>query len=255
MSLYIRVPSSTLIVYEPLDSFGEKSGYWKKYLKFYESYWGGPTSPFGIWFGNEYGAFRQALSDHLGLDHEDIPDCLFMKDENGEYLVAPTSNSLNCFSSENVIPFEWFLLFSEDGRNDFYTHWGFNSIHYDSPLERSKEKLAASRRRIGETVSGESVNPLRSFLENLDGSLRDLGRWLEQFAAGSCLVLNYGDICNHIHPYTLKNENSVTEVARILDLVAAADFGGAELELKVFFRKWEDISGKCAGAPGESRVQ
>ena len=249
------MPSSTLIVYEPLDSFGEKSEYWKKYLKFYERYWGGPTSPFGIWFGNEYGAFRQALSDHLGLAHEDIPDCLFMKDEDGGYLVAPTSGSPNCFSSENIVPFEWFLLFSEDGRNDFYTHWGFNSIHYNSPLGRSKEKLAAAREKIGKTASSSPGNPLEGFLSNLDGSLRDLDGWLAQFAARSCLVLNYGDICNHIHPYTLKNENSVTEVARILDLVAASDFGGAELDLKVFFRKWEDIADKCAGASGESSVQ
>ena len=249
------MPSSTLIVYEPLDSFREKSEYWRKYLKFYERYWGGPTSPFGIWFGNEYNVFRQALSDHLNLPHQDLPDCLFMKDESGSYFVAPTSDSLNCFASENVIPFEWFLLFSEEGRKNFYTHWGFNSIHYNSTLEQSKKRLISTRERIEKTMSGESANPLRVFLRNLDRSLEDLRKWLVQFDARSYMVLNYGDICNYIHPYTLKNENSVEEVARILELVSLSDFGEAELALKVFFQKWEDVGNKCAGGTEDSRIQ
>ena len=249
------MPSSTLIVYEPLDSFREKSEYWRKYLKFYERYWGGPTSPFGIWFGNEYNVFRQALSDHLNLPHQDLPDCLFMKDEGGNYFVAPTSDSLNCFASENVIPFEWFLLFSEEGRKNFYTHWGFNSIHYNSTLEQSKKRLISTQERIEETISGESANPLRVFLRNLDRSLEDLRKWLVQLDEQSYMVLNYGDICNYIHPYTLKNENSVTEVARILELIFLSDFGEAELALKVFFQKWEDIGTKCAGSTEDPQIQ
>ncbi len=241
------MPSSTLIVYEPLDSFGEKSEYWTKYLKFYERYWGGPTSPFGIWFGNEYSAFRQALSDHLNLPHEDIPDCLFMKDQSGSYFVAPTSDSLNCFSSENIIPFEWFLLFSEDGRKNFYTHWGFNSIHYNSPLNQSRKRLASLRGKISAEKVRESINPIKLFLNNLKQSLEDLEKWLVQFDLQSYLVLNYGDICNHIHPYTLKNENSVTEVARIMELISLSAYTEAELALKVFLQKWEDIASKCAG--------
>ncbi len=249
------MPSSTLIVYEPLDSFREKSEYWSKYLKFYERYWGGPTSPFGIWFGNEYSSFRQSLSDHFNLPDEDLPDCLFMKDDGGNYFVAPTSNSLNCFSSENVIPFEWFLLFSEEGRKNFYTHWGFNSIHYNSTLDQSTKRLIFSQKKIGEMTSGESKNPLKVFLANLDRSLEDLRKWLVQFDLQSYLVLNYGDICNYIHPYTLKNENSVTEVSRILELVYLSNFSEAELALKVFFQKWEDIANKCAGGIEDSRIQ
>ncbi|MCY3985703.1 MAG: hypothetical protein OXF23_01475 [Candidatus Dadabacteria bacterium] len=249
------MPSSTLIVYEPLDSFREKSQYWSRYLKFYELYWGGPTSPFGIWFGNEYSAFRQALSDHLDSPHEDLPDCLFMKDEGGSYFVAPTSDSLNCFSSENIVPFEWFLLFSEEGRKNFYTHWGFNSIHYNSTLEHSKSRLVSSRDKIEKTMSSEPLNSLEFFLHNLDRSLEDLRKWLVQFDSRSYMVLNYGDICNYIHPYTLKNENSVTEVNKILELVSLSNFAEAELALKVFFQKWDDISTKCAGGTGESRIQ
>ncbi len=249
------MPSSTLIVYEPLDSFGEKSEYWRKYLKFYERYWGGPTSPFGIWFGNEYSAFRQVLSDHLNLPDDDISDCLFMKDESGGYFVAPTSDSLNCFSSENIVPFEWFLLFSEEGRKNFYTHWGFNSIHYNSTLKQSIERLASAHEKINADKVGESITTIRAFLSNLNRSLEDLENWLAQFDLRSYLVLNYGDICNHIHPYTLKNENSVKEAARIMELVSLSLYTEAELALKVFFQKWDDIAGKCAGFMEDSFLQ
>ena len=104
-------------------------------------------------------------------------------------------------------------------------------------------------------ISEESTNPLKLFLRNLDRSLEDLRKWLVQFDAQSYLVLNYGDICNYIHPYTLKNENSVTEVTRIMDLVLLSDFTEAELALKVFFQKWEDIATKCAGGTEDPQIQ
>ena len=178
-----------------------------------------------------------------------------MKDEVGSYFVAPTSDSLNCFSSENTVPLEWFLLFSEEGRKNFYTHWGFNSIHYNSTLEQSKSRLASSLEKIEKTLSAESPNPLEFFLRNLARSLEDLRKWLVQFDSQSYLVLNYGDICNYIHPYTLKNENSVTEVNKILELVSLSNFAEAELALRLFFQKWDDISTKCAGGTEESRIQ
>ena len=62
-------------------------------------------------------------------------------------------------------------------------------------------------------------------------------------------------MCIRDSPYTLKNENSVTEVAKIMDLVFLSDFSEAELALKVFFQKWEDISSKCAGGTEDSRIQ
>lgn len=104
-------------------------------------------------------------------------------------------------------------------------------------------------------ISEESTNPLKVFLRNLDRSLEDLRKWLVQFDMQSYMVLNYGDICNYIHPYTLKNENSVTEVARIMDLVLLSDFREAELALKMFFQKWEDIATKCAGGTEGSQIQ
>ena len=113
--------TSTLVVYEPLISFGENGEYWKEYSAFYEKYWGGPTSPFGVWFGNEYENYRTALSEHLGMDDENIQDCFFLKKDE-DYYVAPLKDSTNVFSFENSIPPEWFVLFDESERKNFYSH-------------------------------------------------------------------------------------------------------------------------------------
>ena len=77
------VAQSLLIVYEPFDSFVENKGYWNEYITFYENYWGGPTSPYGVWFGKEYETFREALTNYLGIDDHEIEDCFFMKDKDG----------------------------------------------------------------------------------------------------------------------------------------------------------------------------
>lgn len=111
------------------------------------------------------------------------------------------------------------------------------------------------RRDIEEKTLEKSANPLKNFLLNLNGSLKDLERWLVQFDSRSYLVLNYGDICNHIHPYTLKNENSVKEVRNILELISLSGFAEAELKLKIFFQKWEDISNKCEGSAHHTQIQ
>ena len=138
---YFVMARSTLIVYEPLDSFRDNSAYWLEYAKFYENYWGGPTSPLGVWFGNEYKAFQQALARHLGVDEQEIEDCYFMKDDKGEDYIAPASSKANIFSSENVIPLDWFMLFTEDQRKTLFTHWGLNAIHYDAVIEDAGQSM------------------------------------------------------------------------------------------------------------------
>lgn len=249
--------SSTLIVYEPLNSFTEKPGYWEEYVKYYEKYWGGPTSPFGMWFGNEYSAFRDAIAAHLGVDKEQVDECLFMKDENGDYFIAPISGSNNIFSSENVVPLEWFTLVSEDERKNFYSHWGFNSIHYDSKLSESMERLLNARDMLQKGLDHDNASrgTLKPFTESLIKALDGLYSWLSGFQMSSFLILNYGDICSHIQPYTLKNENSVFDIKNILGLISSGNTREAELKLKIFFQKWDDIREKCTGAAGSTTIQ
>lgn len=251
------MPSSTLIVYEPLRSFEERAEYWQEYVKYYEKYWGGPTSPFGMWFGNEYAAFKESISNHLGIEKEQVDDCLFMKDEKGEVFLAPTNNTLNIFSSDNVVPLEWFILVGEDERKNFYSHWGFNSIHYDSKLLNSKKRLDDARIIIEKSINSEysQKNPLTSFLNELLLSINYLDDLLSKFYEDSFIILNYGDICSNIHPYTLKNENSVFDIKNFLELVSKNSLEEAELKLKLFFQKWDDIRDKCLGIADNSSIQ
>ncbi len=251
------MPSSTLIVYEPLGSFRERQDYWEDYVKYYEKYWGGPTSPFGMWFGNEYSAFKKSIANHLGIEINEVDDCLFMKDGSGEYFIAPTNNTDNIFSSENVVPLEWFILVAEDERKNFYSHWGFNSIHYDSNLLSSIKRLDDARNILEGNINSDDSrgNALSSFLGELLLSINHLDNLLSGFDDKSFLILNYGDICSNIHLYTLKNENSVFDIKNILYLVSQNSIEEAGLNLKLFFQKWDDIRDKCMGVSDEGLIQ
>ena len=44
------MPSCCLQIYQRLSHFEEDKNYWKEYTDFYERFWGGPTSPYGLWF-------------------------------------------------------------------------------------------------------------------------------------------------------------------------------------------------------------
>ena len=137
---YFNMAISSIFIYEPIDSFRDKSYYWKEYIEFYEKYWGGPTSPFGVWFGNEYENFRNSLSSHLEMDMEEIEDCYFMKDSDGKYFVSPMYSKANSSHSENIIPIDWFILFSEEEKKTLYTHWGFNAISYDTRVDKALDQ-------------------------------------------------------------------------------------------------------------------
>ena len=157
---------SSLLIYEPIDSFRDKAYYWKEYAKFYEQYWGGPTSPLGVWFGNEYEAFRESLSKHLGMDKEEIEDCYFMKDKEGEYYVAPMYSKSNSSHSENIIPLDWLLLFSEEERKSLYTHWGFNAIHYDTRIETALGRINKAIQILSNCFENNDANKLKSLFAN-----------------------------------------------------------------------------------------
>jgi len=250
--------TSTLIVYEPLDSFGEQSEYWLEYSEFYEMYWCGPTSPFGVWFGNEYKNFRESLSKHMNLDDADIRDCFFLKKgEKGkkEYFIAPLDNSKNVFSSDNSIPHEWFLMFDESQRKNFYTHWGFNTIHYEGSLHDARKKLEEKREIISGLFSSGVDIPFVGYLNYLSGGIDNLKSWLDGFKMGGFIVLNYGEICTHIHISTLHNENSVEELSKFLKLLKERKIEEADSVLRLFFQKWEDITLKCKGGADSGLLQ
>ena len=80
------MPSCCLQIYQRLSHFEEDKNYWREYTDFYERFWGGPTSPYGLWFGNEYGTFQSALCEHLSIKESEIKECLFIKEENENFI-------------------------------------------------------------------------------------------------------------------------------------------------------------------------
>jgi hypothetical protein len=69
------------------------------------------------------------------------------------------------------------------------------------------------------------------------------------------LVLNYGEICNFIHPYTIKNENSVGDVWQVLSLLRQGRLKEADSQLNILYQKWDEIRGKASGKSDKFTLQ
>ncbi|MFI5321963.1 MAG: hypothetical protein ACHQ6U_00195 [Thermodesulfobacteriota bacterium] len=250
---------STLILYEPLGSMTEQSYYWSEYVQFYEQYWGGPTSPFGVWFGNEYEFFVKSLSEHLGIDAEEIEHCFFTKDEEGKYYIAPFESKANLFFCENFIPVEWFLLFSEDDKQTLYTHWGFNALHYDTRVHIALGRLSEAEGILSAVLSahpGDLNKYVYIYIEdNLQRGLKDLKAWLSGFDPAGFVLLNYGELCSAINPYSLERERSVEEIWKFLHSLKEGNYGEADSILRTLNQKWEDIRSYASGDMDKSTIQ
>ncbi len=250
---------SLLIAYEPLNSFIENKGYWNEYITFYEKYWGGPTSPFGVWFGNEYETFREALSNHLGIDEQEIEDCFFMKDKEG-YYISPLSSKMDSsiIYSDNYILAEWFVLFKDEEREFFFTPWGFGGIHYATKMYLSLQRLIDADRIIKSFLESRKSDlklPLFHKLLEIQAGIAELQTWLSGFDPSGYVLLNYGEICSFIHPYTMKNERSVKEIWDMLSLVKEGLVNEAKSALNAITEKWEDIGRKASGDIDKSTIQ
>jgi hypothetical protein len=240
----------SLIVYEPLDVFGEKRGYWNNYASFYEEYWGGPTSPYGVWFGQEYENFRNAISTYMEIDEEDIEDCFFMKDKESGYYIAPfvSVEKPYILHSENHIPLHWFIPFKDEEREYFYTPWGFGGINYDTRIGPGLERLKEAEGILKDSLQKYGhKSAFSKRLGEIQSGIQDLKIWLGGFDPSGYLVLNYGEICSFIHPYTLKNERSVNEVWQMLSLINEERIEEAGSVLGVISEKWENIRKKASG--------
>lgn len=247
------VAQSFLILYEPLDSLVEKREYWNNYITFYEKYWGGPTSPYGVWFGKEYETFREALSNYLGIDDHEIEDCFFMKDKDGRYYICPLTPKINPYllCSENIIPVEWFILFKDNERKFFNTPWGFTGMHYDTKINLSLERIKEAEEILRNISTANKKNEpklaLFQKLNEIQARILELKNWLSGFDSSSYVLLNYGEICSFIHPYTLKNERSVNEVWQLISFASEGRFNEAQSLLNFLTEKWEDIRRRASG--------
>lgn len=250
--------NSTLIVYEPVENFGQKSDYWLSYIDFYEKYWGGPTSPFGVWFGNEYQTFRKAISENLDILEEEIEDCFFIKDKNGRYYIAPTGSRArsHILVSENFIPLHWFVVFGEEERKILYTHWGFNAISYDTKIDAGLGRLKEGNQLIGAAVDRDKANSAFSKkLALVRDDVKRLHSVLVGFDPSGSVVLNYGEMCSYIHPYSIGKENSVKDMWDLLTLLESGKIADADSRFKMLTEKWDALMQKASGYPQGTTIQ
>ncbi|NSW96571.1 hypothetical protein CL637_003440, partial [bacterium] len=56
----------------------------------------------------------------------------------------------------------------------------------------------------------------------------------------------YAEISSVIHEFTLKNENSVSDLWAIIDLISNNDYDTANSNLKIYNQKWNEISRNCS---------
>lgn len=248
---------SVLMVYQPIESTREEESYWRSYVNFYEKYWDGPATPQSSWFGREYDEFRASLSRLLGLAKNEIRDCFFIKDDEEKYYIVPVGSevNINIFSAENFIPFEWFLMFSKEEKHYFYTHTGFgaiqqDSIYYKGLVKEAQGKLATSKKHIESAL--EKIPPgtnqeLAETLNELSMNITNLENWLSGFDPKSFIILNYGEISNHIEPESMKNEDSVSEIRDVLSLASEGAIDQAQSALTYLTAKWNEIRSVITG--------
>lgn len=258
LNIILKMATSTLIIYEPIEKFKQKSRYWHEYVRYYEKYWGGPPSPLGVWFGNEYEIFRRKLAEELSMEEDEVVDCFFLKDDKGNYYIAPPDH-VNIFSSKNVVPVEWFVLFSESERKELHSHWGFNAVYYTASIADAHDRLLRGKTILSgalESSKHEDMDVyLKSQLNLIAEGIDNMLSLLSGFDMRGYVVLNYGDICSVIHPYTLKNERSVREIDDFLNMVGEQKYSKASSFLGIFNEKWGEIRRKCSGEIDKSYIQ
>lgn len=251
---------SILLVYVPMDSLGDHQEYWERYTQYYEKYWGGPTSPLGVWFGNEYNQFRKRLSDHLGIAEPDISDCYFMKSD-GRVFICPlvATDAPYILTAENFIPTEWFLMFEDDERRSLSSHWGFGALFYSASIEQAHGRLKSAEGILTGFIDTYHDSPPKGeiFERMLDLKPRvtELDKWLSQYHPSGFIVLNYGELASLFHPYVLRDERSVKEIWGILGHMESGELDKAEEGLVQLMQKWAAIRFKTLGEDKESTLQ
>lgn len=235
------MPSCCLQVYQRLSHFKEDKEYWSEYTDFYERFWGGPTSPYGLWFGNEYGAFQNALCDQLDIKEKEIRECLFIKEDN-ENFICP-DNKLNevpfSFLVDNLIPIHWFFMFEEQKKKTFKTHWGFGAIHYQSSISDVKESIEEFT-SLKSKIEITNVD-LGKYLEVIQDDLNNLREWIDKFPTDSIVILNYGDLLASFPMNSLDKEDSVKIVADFKKELSDSNQDVAKELFEFLLNRWTNI--------------
>lgn len=235
------MPSCCLQIYQRLSLFKEDKDYWEEYTDFYERFWGGPTSPYGLWFGNEYGTFQNALCEHLNIKENEIRECLFIKEDN-ENFICP-DNKLNntpfSFLVDGLIPIHWFFIFEENQKKIFKTHWGFGAIHYKTTTNNVNESI----NEFMKIVKNFQINDeeLSKYINVIQSDLKELRDWISNFPSDSIIILNYGDLLASFPMSSLDKEDSVKIISDFKVSLSNSKVSEAKELFKFLINRWSNI--------------
>jgi len=236
------MPSCRLQIYEKLSNIRDDKEYWDRYVDFYEDYWGGPTSPYGVWFGNEYATFQESLADHLSISTNNIRECLFIRENDEHYICLLDSNKNGhpySFLVDNVVPIHWFFLFSNNQKKTFKTHYGFGSIHYTSTLT-SAQKMIEDFALLNNSLTKENEK-LLSYLSIIQKDLNETKEWCKEFSKDSRIILNYGDLLASFPPTTLDKEDSVKIISDLKVELEKSNYTDALSLIEFLISRWSNI--------------
>lgn len=134
-----------------------------------------------------------------------------------------------------------------------------DGIYNKTILSLGLERMRKAQRIIGnleERIRSSSTSlPFSQHLSQIQREIRDLEVWLSPFDKDSFVILNYGEICSHIHPQTYKNENTAMEIWEFLSLIDRDKFEEADLKIRLVQQKWKEIRNKTSGEFDKSRLQ
>ncbi len=130
-------------------------------------------------------------------------------------------------SSTWGIPFSWFtLVYANDRMEVVEANGRILTVRIQVPVSIA---LARAERLL---------QMLRRMAPDLDllTELEDLSRWLEGFADGAALELDYGPLANRVHP-----DDSPADVHMGLECLAEGDFTGAAAAYRRLANRWMPI--------------
>ena len=110
----------------------------------------------------------------------------------------------------------------------------------------SKKRLNNAKSILEKQSNSDIPSEFELFTKELAFGLSEIYYWIEKFPDDSMIVLNYAEISSVIHEFTLKNENSVSDLWIIIDLISSNDYETANSNLKIYNQKWNEISRNCA---------
>jgi hypothetical protein len=145
-------------------------------------------------------------------------------------------------SSTWAVPLPWFTLFEPDERRLVLgsrrtagapPQTGLDrALLYLTAMSRARRRLARALRVVRQSF-GEGA---------ASAALAEIGRWLEDFHPHSLVELDYGGLVHLLDDDALSAEDSVGDIAKSLEHLAAADVGAAGERYEVVVDRWRGLA-------------